>query len=302
MTEFEIITDTASWQSGFERRLRSWYGSVGYGEAAAGELLRQVREDAAGWTVARIGSAGAPVGWVAVGVGERDGALRGRIGDLWVDPAYEGLGHERAARAWAERRCTEQGARSVHVRLTWPAGDVFADYPVRAQSRMRVIDSPAALVHDVTTRPVTGDEYPAWLAGKKAHYVTDIVRSGARTPEEARQKSDEDYARLLPDGPDTAGHTIMMMEVAGEVVGTGWLHHGHLPGVSFGYSLDVYEEQRGKGYGRDAMAVGERVALAGGDSALMFNVWGGNEVAMSLYTGTGYLVVEETRSIDLPAG
>jgi hypothetical protein len=47
------------------------------------------------------------------------------------------------------------------------------------------------------------------------------------------------------------------------------------------------------------MAVGERATLAGGDAALMFTAWGGNEVAMNLYTGAGYHVVEETRSTGL---
>lgn len=32
----------------------------------------------------------------------------------------------------------------------------------------------------------------------------------------------------------------------------------------------------------------------------MFTVWGGNEVAMNLYTSVGYQVVEESRSIGLP--
>lgn len=48
------------------------------------------------------------------------------------------------------------------------------------------------------------------------------------------------------------------------------------------------------------MAAGERATLAAGDSALMFTVWGGNEVAMNLYTSAGYQVIEENRSIDLP--
>ncbi|MFE4700301.1 hypothetical protein ACFRIC_24855 [Streptomyces sp. NPDC056738] len=47
------------------------------------------------------------------------------------------------------------------------------------------------------------------------------------------------------------------------------------------------------------MAAGEKATLAAGDSALMFTVWGGNEVAMNLYTSAGYQVVEEGRSLDL---
>jgi len=86
----------------------------------------------------------------------------------------------------------------------------------------------------------------------------------------------------------------------GEQIGTGWLKHGFRPGVTYGYSLHVEERHRGKEYGRAAMAAGEQATLAAGDSTLMFTVRGGNEVAMGLYTSTGYQVVEEHRSVGLP--
>ncbi len=301
MTDFEIISDsdTAPWQSGFERRLRAWYASVGFGETAIDQQLGTIREEFAGWTIVGITAAGTRVGHLAVAVNERNGALAGRIGDLWVEPEHSGQGYEQAARAWAESWCAEQGARTVGVRLTGSA-ELFADYPVRAQSRMRVIDSPAEPVNQVTARAISEDEYPGWLAAEQAGYVAQIIRAGHSTPEQARKKSDEDFGRLLPQGRETPANTIMAMELAGEVIGTGWLRHGHLPGVSFGYSLEVHPEHRSKGYGRDALAIGERATLAGGDSAMMFNVFGGNEIAMNLYTSAGYLVVDETRSIQLP--
>lgn len=89
------------------------------------------------------------------------------------------------------------------------------------------------------------------------------------------------------------------MEADGRAVGTGWVNHGFLPGVTFGFSLEVYEEQRGKGYGRAAMAVGQWATRQGGDEAMMFNVFGGNDVAMSLYDSTGFAVLDEYRSIAL---
>ncbi|MEE1808619.1 GNAT family N-acetyltransferase [Streptomyces sp. BE133] len=70
--------------------------------------------------------------------------------------------------------------------------------------------------------------------------------------------------------------------------------------ISPGYSLYVQEQHHGKGYGLAAMAVGEQATLAAGDSTLMFTVWGGNEVAMNLYTSVGYQVIEESRSVGLP--
>ncbi|EFL13064.1 GNAT family N-acetyltransferase [Streptomyces sp. C] len=89
------------------------------------------------------------------------------------------------------------------------------------------------------------------------------------------------------------------MEAEGEVIGTGWVNHGFLPGVTYGFSLEVHEEHRGKGYGRAAMAVGEWATRQGGDEAMMFNVFGGNEVAMGLYDRTGFAVLDEYRFLDL---
>ncbi|MFD3940628.1 hypothetical protein ACFWSF_38190 [Streptomyces sp. NPDC058611] len=47
------------------------------------------------------------------------------------------------------------------------------------------------------------------------------------------------------------------------------------------------------------MNVAEWATRQGGDEAAMFNVFGGNEVAMSLYDSTGFAVLDEYGSIDL---
>ncbi|WP_256255673.1 GNAT family N-acetyltransferase [Streptomyces sp. MUSC 14] len=252
------------------------------------------------WTVAEITDAGVRVGHVAVHVADSRGELAGRICDLRVDQHHAGRGHEQAGRDWAERWCAQRGARRLDVPLTEPAGDLFDGYGVRAQLRVRRVDTPPEPFDGVTARPMTQDEYSGWLAAEKASYAGDIVRSGTLSPKDAERKSDDDFAKLVPEGLATADNTFLVLEAEGERLGTGWLKHGHLPGVTYGYSLHVQEEHRGKGYGRAAMAVGERATLAGGDSALMFTVWGGNEVAMNLYTSAGYHVIEEIRSISLP--
>ncbi|GAA0701432.1 hypothetical protein GCM10010193_65350 [Kitasatospora atroaurantiaca] len=301
MTEFNTLADVTPWRSGFERRLREAYTAAGCVDAAAEQNVSRVLGDPGDWTVAEITTSGTRVGFVAVKVTEDQGTPAGRIGDLRVDPEYAGQGHEQAARTWAERWCAERGALRLNVQLTRP-DELFADYPVRGQTRMRVIASAPKPLDGVTARPMTEAEYPAWLASEKDAYIADIVRAGALDPEQARQKSDADFARLIPEGMATPGHSFLVLEAAGETIGTGWLKHDFLPGVTFGYSLEIHREHRGKGYGRAAMTVGEQATLDGGDSALMFNVFGGNEVAMNLYTSAGYRVVEENRSIALPAG
>ncbi|MEH0516398.1 MULTISPECIES: GNAT family N-acetyltransferase [unclassified Streptomyces] len=300
MTAFSPLDDHAEWQTDFDRRRRASYTAAGLGAAAAERMLQDMRGDAGDWTVAEITDAGTRVGYVAVVVTDGDDTRVGRIGDLHVDAPHTGRGHERAAREWAEEWCAGRGAGRVDVRLTEPVGDLFDGYRVRGQLRARRVDSPPTSPAGVTVRPMTPAEYPGWLASEKAAYVSDIVRSGALGPEEAARKSDHDFAELVPEGLTTPDHAFLVLEAAGERIGTGWLRHGHLPGVTYGYSLHVHERHRGKGFGHAAMAAGEQVAHAAGDGTLMFTVWGGNDVAMGLYTSAGYRVVEESRSLDVP--
>lgn len=84
---------------------------------------------------------------------------------------------------------------------------------------------------------MTQAEYPEWLASEKAAYVGDIVRAGALSPKEAVRKSDRDFAKLIPEGLATPDNPFLVLEAAGGQIGTGWLKHGYLPGVTYGYSV-----------------------------------------------------------------
>ncbi|MFI5666016.1 GNAT family N-acetyltransferase [Streptomyces sp. NPDC051704] len=285
MDAMGTVAGQAEWRGGFEERVLAGYRAAGCSEPLARAMLERAVKGIEDWTVATDGT-----GWIAVGVAEENGALVGRIHDLTVPQG----------RRWAERWCAERGAERVEVRLTGGAGaEAFADCPVRRQNRMRAAAEHPALPAGLTVRPLTEEEYPGWYAAEEAGYIADIVRAGALTPEQAKAKSDEDFAHHLPQGYLTPGHGFYVMEAEGLVVGTGWVKHGFLPGVTFGCSLEVHEEHRGKGYGRAAMAVGEWATRHGGDEVMMFNVFGGNEVAMALYDSTGFAVLDEYRSIDL---
>ncbi|MFG3000457.1 GNAT family N-acetyltransferase [Streptomyces sp. NPDC048340] len=283
MNEMEIVADRGAWRAGFEERVLAGYRAAGCSEPLARALLERAAKGIDDWTVATDGTE-----WTAVGVTQENGAAVGRIHDL---TAPQG-------RAWAERWCAGQGAQRVEVRLTGGAG-AFADYPVRGQNRMRAAAERPELPPGLTVRRLTEEEYPGWYAGEEAAYIADIVRAGALTPEQAKEKSDHDFALHLPQGYLTPGHAFYAMEADGQVIGTGWVNHGFLPGVTFGFSLEVYEEHRGKGYGRAAMAVGEWATRQGGDEVMMFNVFGGNEVAMGLYDSTGFAVLDEFRFMEL---
>ncbi|MEV6209845.1 GNAT family N-acetyltransferase [Kitasatospora sp. NPDC051914] len=295
MADIIPLPDRSTWLPGYQRRLTDSYRAGGLEPAAAEQLAAEAGGRTGGWTVAGITEDGRTVGFVAVGLDDRNGSPVGRIGELWTEPGREGL--RPAALHWAERWCAERGGHRVEVLLAAP-DPLFEGYAVRGQARVKTVAA-AATDLGVTARPMTAEEYPAWRAQQDAAYVADMVRAGAHTEQEARAKSAADFSRLLPRGMDTEGNAFLVLEAGGETVGTGWLKHGFLPGVTFGYSLDVLPEHRGRGFGRAAMAVGEQAVLAAGDRALLFNVFGGNEVAMGLYTSAGYTVLEERRSRDV---
>jgi GNAT superfamily N-acetyltransferase len=302
MTDFVLLDDPSPWQRGFERRLREAYDSAGHPAAAAERRVEEVRTGAVRPTVAEVSAdGGEKAGFVAVFLDEGGpGSADGRIVDLWIDPAHRGQGHGEAARGWAEHWAAAAGATRVTVQLT-ERDALFAHYAVRGQTRLRHLTKPVPPAGAaMTSRPMTAEEYGPWLVAGKDEYVADIVRSGALTADEARLKSDQDFAELLPGGLATPDHTILVLEAGGAPIGTLWLKHRHLPGVTFGFSLEIDKEFRGKGFGHASMSVGERETLAAGDTVLMFNVFGGNTVAMGLYDASGYRVVLENRYLELP--
>ncbi|GAA2798887.1 hypothetical protein GCM10010441_24890 [Kitasatospora paracochleata] len=294
------LADTADWYPTFRRRHLDTYRAAGVPVPAAELLVDQLLDPAHGWTAAAITDPdGQRIGQVVVGAVEREGRTIGRIVDLWTAPDTDPDGaHRHAAHAWARRWCEEHAAERVTVRLAEPHPS-FTDYPVRSQVRFKAIGSAPGPVDGVTARPMTEAEYPEWVREEQDGYVADIVRSGSRTAEEARTQAEQEFRELLPQGLGTPATTVLVIEAEGSRVGVAWLNHGYLPGVSYLYSVAVDPTHRGRGYGRAAMAVSDAATLAAGDRALMFNVFGGNDVAMGLYTSAGYHVLEESRSVDL---
>lgn len=204
MTDFALLAASSDWEPAYRQRLIDAYRATGLPEPAAAEFATSVIEQGDEWTAAAIlDEDGRRIGQVVVSLTEQQGSTAGRIGELWTDADHDAQGsHRRAAHTWARRWCAEHGAGRVGVRLAAP-DELFADYPVRAQTRIKVVTTPAEPPAGVTHRPMTEAEYPAWLAAGQERYAAEMVQAGARTPEQARQKAEEDYRTLLPEGVST---------------------------------------------------------------------------------------------------
>lgn len=140
---------------------------------------------------------------------------------------------------------------------------------------------------------MTDEEYERWRDAELATYAQEMTDSGMLSPDEARARSAEQYAELLPRGRHTPGtHLLRVLDGDGRPVGALWLGpHPRKDGAGFVYSVAIDEDRRGQGLGRAAMLAAEAIGRREGWSEIGLNVFGPNVRARTLYDSLGYLVV-----------
>jgi ribosomal protein S18 acetylase RimI-like enzyme len=143
-------------------------------------------------------------------------------------------------------------------------------------------------------RPLRADELPAFVEHTRAAYEHELVAQAGLKPSDAERKARDDWSRLLPDGQIPPGNDLYAVEDAGtgERVGDLWIaERPNDAGETtlFVYSIEIFPELRGRGFGREAMQLFEAEGRRRGLSQANLTVLGGNEVARSLYRSLGYV-------------
>jgi ribosomal protein S18 acetylase RimI-like enzyme len=139
-------------------------------------------------------------------------------------------------------------------------------------------------------RPMREDEFAAFLETSRAGYVQDLIENGRMSPDVARRKGEADFAQLFPDG-FCSGVELRVVEdgsgnAVGRVVWSGREQHGSA--YAFLYDIEIDEEHRGRGLGREAMQLLEAEVRERGFERLQLNVFGGNARARTLYRSLGF--------------
>ncbi|MGW5850738.1 GNAT family N-acetyltransferase [Streptomyces sp. NPDC055254] len=215
----------------------------------------------------------------------------GEVRDLLVEEPDRRRGRATVAALAAEEVLRGWGCRRVRVSV--PAGSAgglrlaaalgYTEYSRNMDKELPA--GPPALSEGVLARPMTAAEYEVWQADAIEGYAADWVGRGMSL-EAARAKSVADHEALLPQGQDTPGVTLTVLEVAGAPVGRLWLApRGE---GSYVYDVVVDPAHRGHGYGRDLMRLAEGLALAAGHRVLGLHVFTDNTPALRLYESLGY--------------
>jgi len=140
--------------------------------------------------------------------------------------------------------------------------------------------------------PMTQTEFDAFLRHLIPSYASDNVRAGYWSEDEALEKSRQQTESLLPQGLQTKNHYLFTLYDGDTAVGVIWLRAELDRPVKSGYIFDVEieEEFRGKGYGKQAMLLIEEKAHELGIKRIGLHVFSYNDVARNLYERIGYKV------------
>ncbi|MEW2166314.1 GNAT family N-acetyltransferase [Streptomyces sp. NPDC007084] len=236
-----------------------------------------------------------PVGAVRLATSPGLGPAFATIRDLRIDEPDRGRGRGTVAALAAEEVARGWGCRQVEAVVPGDAPRALGltralGYVLRNRAMEKPLGAGVpALPPGSVGRPMTRAEYETWAAANRLEYAGDWIRRGV--PEaDALAKADRDFALALPQGPDTAGAHLSVLEHDGVPVGELWL--GRRDDHAFVYDVAVRPEHRGRGHGRTLMLLAETQAVAAGFRSLALNVFAGNSPAERLYESLGYGTTE----------
>lgn len=150
---------------------------------------------------------------------------------------------------------------------------------------------------EISLIKMTDVEYTVWCKRSIENYRDENIKNGL-TFVEAQKKSDEDFAKLLPDGVKTADqHIFAIKDNNSHWIGTLWFGvRGAVDNrKAFIYDIILDDETRGKGYGKQAMQLLEVEVKKLGLRHIGLHVFGHNKIARSLYEKLGY----ETTNVNM---
>lgn len=133
-------------------------------------------------------------------------------------------------------------------------------------------------------------ESGAFLAVEAERFAGRLVELGGWDPAESRVHAEQSVQRFFPDGrPGPGQHLSVAVDAAGETVGRLWLddgsgEHGRAT-VSW---IEILPDFRGRGLGRQLLALAEEQCRQWGRTQVTLNVFARNDAARSLYRSAGY--------------
>ena len=142
----------------------------------------------------------------------------------------------------------------------------------------------------ITLAAMTSSEFDAFLKICIPQFATNKVRSGNWPELGALERSQREFAQLLPQGLATPHHHFFAVIQASPRERLGWLWLMVEKQDAFIYEIIIDEPYRRQGYGQKTMQLAEREAKRLGATKMGLHVFGFNQAARALYEKLGYAI------------
>lgn len=137
--------------------------------------------------------------------------------------------------------------------------------------------------------PVTEKEFPDYWRYSVESWIRDMGRAGFLRDDITFEEAEMEVRKFIPNGLSTEGHHIMHIMNGNDAVGTIWYEiRDKAMKEAYLWDILIDENQRGKGYGNEAMRELERTARKEGAGRIQLNVFGFNSTARNMYLKMGY--------------
>jgi len=148
----------------------------------------------------------------------------------------------------------------------------------------------------VSLRQMTPAEFNVFSEYSVCDYANGLVASPGIDASTAAEKAWEEFTDMLPNGPDTPGNALMIIEADCRPVGVIWYLYEVTDGVHHVFLSDfvIAPAERRKGYAAAALFEMEKDAAIHGCIESRLHVWNGNSAALNLYAKCGYIPLRHT--------
>lgn len=144
----------------------------------------------------------------------------------------------------------------------------------------------------VRLSPVNDDEYREFVDWSMRNFAAEQIKAGVCDAGNADASAKKAFAVLLPQGLQSPGQFIYVIERVSDAEKLGYMWFGIRDerGETFAalYDFMIFEQYRRHGYGRRALSALEEEARELGMKKIMLHVFAHNQAARALYLKAGY--------------
>ena len=144
----------------------------------------------------------------------------------------------------------------------------------------------------VKLTPMAQEDFAAYLERSVREYAAEHVKTGNWKESESLEKSRAEFNKLLPNGLQSKDEFVYSIvdESTGRKLGILWVEvkMDETPRRAFGYDFIVYEEFRGKGFGKQALMALDEILKSKDVEFMGLHVFGHNTNAFELYKKMGF--------------